>query len=388
MKSKICMAVLILLSCQNIYAQLVRGTIKTNDHWKKMVYLIEIDDYSDAFSGSSNTVADSFMINGVGSFRSSRLKNNTLYRLNAVPENADNPGSIIQDGANDNYAFFATDSSQSEIIFTADIASLFRTYRCLSSNADMNNLQRAIMALRDAKIPVYDKMNALGKQMDSVAQNGDSSALSLFKEQAIAEIAKVNGLTRQKAIAVMDASGNANVISLGLILDGVGYEDMQDEVLRYKGILKRSEALPLQRSILETLVDTVDLSFLSARYKLLDDAHITMDSLRSRYILLDFWASWCVPCRQSIRTTLKEIRNRYDESALTIIGVNTDETLSAAIKAIKEDKNTNRQIGEAAGRELTGLFKVTRLPTYVLIDAGNKKWYFIDNLKAIASYLD
>ena len=68
---------------------------------------------------------------------------------------------------------------------------------------------------------------------------------------------------------------------------------------------------------------------------------ITLSSFRNnKYVLLDFWASWCVYCREDI-PYLKEIYKKYIPKDLEIIGISEDDDVSAWKKAIAQDKTQN-----------------------------------------------
>jgi thiol-disulfide isomerase/thioredoxin len=64
---------------------------------------------------------------------------------------------------------------------------------------------------------------------------------------------------------------------------------------------------------------------------------ITLSQFKGKsVVLLDFWASWCVPCRQSI-PHLKTIYNKYHSKGLTVIAISVDENRKAWIDAVKQD---------------------------------------------------
>ena len=68
---------------------------------------------------------------------------------------------------------------------------------------------------------------------------------------------------------------------------------------------------------------------------------ISLSSFRNKeYVLLDFWASWCVPCRADI-PDLKEIYKKYHQDGLEIVGISKDDEASLWKKAIAEDKTQN-----------------------------------------------
>lgn len=58
-------------------------------------------------------------------------------------------------------------------------------------------------------------------------------------------------------------------------------------------------------------------------------AEVVSDSLRGRVVLVDFWASWCVPCRKSF-PWLGAMQAKYGPKGLTVVGVNLDKTRPAA----------------------------------------------------------
>lgn len=99
---------------------------------------------------------------------------------------------------------------------------------------------------------------------------------------------------------------------------------------------------------------------------------VSLASLRGRYVLLDFWASWCKPCRASM-PHLKEVYARYHDKGLEILGISIDTDADAWKKAAEDDATPWLHVidppadkGEAS--QVAGTYGVHAIPTLFLID--------------------
>ncbi|MBL7757439.1 MAG: TlpA family protein disulfide reductase [Chitinophagaceae bacterium] len=98
---------------------------------------------------------------------------------------------------------------------------------------------------------------------------------------------------------------------------------------------------------------------------------ISLASLKGKVVLLDFWASWCMPCRAANKH-LTKLYAKYKPKGFEIFSVSVDEEKNAWKKAITKDKITWLQVNDAAGNMGKTIldWNVSVLPTTFLI---NKK---------------
>ena len=91
---------------------------------------------------------------------------------------------------------------------------------------------------------------------------------------------------------------------------------------------------------------------------------------RGKVVIVDFWASWCKPCRQSI-PWLNELRGRYGAQGLVIIGVNVDAERSEADRFLREVPIEFDVVYDPEGA-LAEQFKVQGMPSSFLFDRQGK----------------
>jgi len=101
--------------------------------------------------------------------------------------------------------------------------------------------------------------------------------------------------------------------------------------------------------------------------------NIKLSSLRGKYVLIDFWASWCGPCRKE-NPNVVELYKKYHDKGFEIYGVSLDKTREAWINAIKSDNITWIQVSDLKfwNSEAARLYNVNSIPFTILIDKSGK----------------
>lgn len=100
----------------------------------------------------------------------------------------------------------------------------------------------------------------------------------------------------------------------------------------------------------------------------LNDAPFRLDGLRGKYVLVDFWATWCAPCIGEL-PRVQAARAKYKDKGLVVVGVSLDESKAAVADFVKARKVDWTQIHDATGGgDLVEAFGVKTIPATFLID--------------------
>ena len=100
---------------------------------------------------------------------------------------------------------------------------------------------------------------------------------------------------------------------------------------------------------------------------------VSLSSLRGKYVLVDFWASWCGPCRQENPNVLAAY-NKYKSKNFTVLGVSLDKAKPAWIEAINMDGLTWTHISDLQGwqNSVAQQFQIFNIPQNFLIGPDGK----------------
>ncbi|SEM20851.1 Peroxiredoxin [bacterium A37T11] len=100
---------------------------------------------------------------------------------------------------------------------------------------------------------------------------------------------------------------------------------------------------------------------------------VKLSDFKGKYVLLDFWASWCGPCRQENPNVVKQFE-KYNGKGFDILGVSLDRSRSEWLQAIKTDGLKWTQVSDLAfwNSKPAQLYQVTAIPASFIIDPSGK----------------
>jgi thiol-disulfide isomerase/thioredoxin len=94
---------------------------------------------------------------------------------------------------------------------------------------------------------------------------------------------------------------------------------------------------------------------------------INLSSLRGKVVLLDFWASWCVPCQEEL-PLLDDLASRLKSKDIEVVGLSIDESKADALQFLKRKSSWTLTLGHDPEQKTADRFKPPKMPTSYVID--------------------
>jgi thiol-disulfide isomerase/thioredoxin len=181
-------------------------------------------------------------------------------------------------------------------------------------------------------------------------------------------------LEHKQLVSEYVKSHPASIVSAYLIYDNFSYnarDGQLDSLYRDLDTTTRATYFGVKiRDILSKLkltaigIQAPEFSCLDANGK-----PVSRSSFKGKYVLVDFWASWCGPCRRENPTVVKAF-HKYHDKEFTIIGVSLDDTREDWLLAIKKDGLDWTQVSDLKGwkAEAASLYGVNAIPMNYLLN--------------------
>ncbi len=95
--------------------------------------------------------------------------------------------------------------------------------------------------------------------------------------------------------------------------------------------------------------------------------NVALESLRGKVVVVDFWATWCEPCRKSF-PKLEDLRVKYEASGLVIVGVSEDDEDGGAVKQFAQTYGTKFPLVWDKEKSIAAKWHPPNMPSSFVLD--------------------
>lgn len=182
---------------------------------------------------------------------------------------------------------------------------------------------------------------------------------------------------KKEQLKIMAANPSVEMVAyeLGYMKDNMTLEQLEQVFGQFDVKVQQSKWGKAIRESIE-LRQRIEPGRLAPEFTLArrDSSLVSLADYRGKVVVLDFWASWCRPCRASF-PWVREFYEEYREKGVEIIGVSIDENKASWEKALDEERLPWPQVIdeiEKVRSRVGGLYHVLAVPMFVVVDKEGK----------------
>lgn len=337
----------------------LKGKIKWNPKWENKIFISPLNDFE-----FEPKATDSIMINRDGSFYYQLPQKNAdllLFRLQIPPRHG-RSNYIIEGPAENTLYIYLPAKGIVQLIADAD--SFYYSAKILAGG--INN---KLLKYREYKKPFRDMQLKVQKKITAFPDSAEQYKAQIYEEW-MKEIDLFKGRVKKEIIRSEDPA----TILLGLYNYYMANLGRYDSAFFSQTINRmKDQQMPLVKKLKKDL-KAVKNNRIGVVFPglLMEDESGNKKSIRDfkgKYIVIDFWTSWCTPCRLSIRSHLPKLYNEIKQKNIVLLGISADENKGLWKKALQVDKPSWPQLHDGGqNASCHEFFQIAAYPTLLVLN--------------------
>ena len=302
-----------------------------------------------ALQGNKMAPIDTLKMMDDGRYQSFKIDTiETFYRINVL---------------NKQFANLILDGSEGEVLIT---------FQGSSTTIAGSEQSLVVLEIDNLMAKLQRDIQQLNQEAGQANSNGDQATVLAIRQQ-------YTTLQSRNRSSLKEIIRAANP-SLAAVY-GLNFIDMNADFGLFDSVATRTfEILPENPLVAETKsrVDearTLSVGQMAPDFTMpdVDGVEISLSSLRGKYVMVDFWAAWCKPCRAENPNVVR-LYERYGGDQFEILGVSLDRKKEAWVKAIADDGLEWLQVSDLNyyNNAAAVLYNINAIPATILIDPEGK----------------
>ncbi len=211
---------------------------------------------------------------------------------------------------------------------------------------------------------LYQRYNEAMQKNDATTVNQISAEFTELNQKVkstLKEMIKTHPSSPVSGYIIYQEFNNNPSISVSELEEIVGYLD--------KKFLNTKFGKLAQQKLMQVNGTAIGKKIMEFTQNTPDGKPVNIRDFEGKYVLIDFWASWCGPCRME-NPYVVAAYNKYKDKGFTVFGISLDQNKNAWLKAIEKDGLTWTHVSDLKGwgNEVAQVFGINSIPQNILVD--------------------